>query len=341
MEVVTHTHTVWAAAGGILFFPLFASSLLPSGGTCPEGAQSVDYMLGAVVAWPMLLVLLVVLGSIVISAKPIGESRQLGIIVIKITSALIFCSAIVTIVVEFLSRTTMLAILAVHVSIGGLCFSHGIELWLNLEKEQHEGGLVRFLDADMQKLLLHASWMDFWTDPNMGDSIAYYVNLMMPFFFKMNREETARAISRMPENYRKKVFRHGLVFSMPEWVQTLLLPAKEKLKKTVDPSTTLVYKPPDSEAPKPPDTMVDELVQKTIQTSVQKALIPKQIDWKSVGMPMTAVFVIQWLVFTRARQSIYRHGRVASVGLSGLAAAVTMALAYWQSQVKRRAADDS
>jgi hypothetical protein len=293
MEMVCDKNSVWVAAGGMLAFPLFASSLLSSTeGSCPASSPAVDLMLGTVVASPILSVLLVVLASA--PSKPIDESRQLGILVTKIASALVFSSAVVNIVVQAISRMTMLSIIAIYVSVAGLCYSHGVELWLGLAKEQRAGGLVRFLDKATQKTLLQDSWMDFWTDPNVGDTVSYYVNLTVPFFFDLTREETAQAISRMPEDYRKKMFRRGLVYSMPDWVQTLLLPAKETLqKKKADPSTTLKYEKPESLAPKPPDIFVDTLIAKTVQKAVEKALLPKQIEWKPVGMAMTAVFVFQ------------------------------------------------
>ena len=164
----------------------------------------------------------------------------------------------------------------------------------------------------------------------------------MPFFFGLNRDDTARAIQRCPPDFREAMFRPGLVHSAPKFVQTLLLPAPQAIpattarKKLPNPAKTLRYTAPASEAPKPPDDFVDKLIASWFQKSVMGSVIPQQMDCRPVAAVSAVLFVLQFLMFKRARQALFQQGRVVSLTATGMTAIASLALAFWQQEQGKR-----
>ncbi|TYZ58568.1 hypothetical protein PybrP1_009948 [[Pythium] brassicae (nom. inval.)] len=150
----------------------------------------------------------------------VASRVELALLLLRVACCLTVCASLTVILAEFLSRRVMIALLALAYGALGLAYSWSVPLWRWYLDEASRKGLVAFLPAPLQQLLLRTSLLEWLTDSSMSERVQPF----LPFLLPLSRAEQTRLLERMPVESQLTLTRPGLLPLLPESVQRVLLP---------------------------------------------------------------------------------------------------------------------
>lgn len=150
----------------------------------------------------------------------VASRLELALLLLRVACCFTVCASLTVILAEFLSRRVMIALLALAYGALGLAYSWSVPLWRWYLDDASKKGLVAFLPASLQQLLLRTSLLEWLTDASMAEKVQPF----LPFLLPLSRAEQTRLLERMPVESQLTLTRPGLLPLLPETVQRVLLP---------------------------------------------------------------------------------------------------------------------
>lgn len=157
-----------------------------------------------------------------VAYSSIASPVEVALLVLRVASCLTVSFSLTVILTEFLSRRAMLALVSLAYGSLGLLYSWSVPAWRWYVTEARRKGLVAFLPASMQQLLLRTSLLEWLTDTSFSDRMRPF----LPFLLPLSKVEQTRLLEQMPTETQITMTRPGLLPLLPSSVQRALLPAE-------------------------------------------------------------------------------------------------------------------
>lgn len=156
-----------------------------------------------------------------IAHSGVANRLELALLLLRVVCCLTVCFSLTVILTEFLSRRVMIALLALAYGALGLVYSWSVPVWRWYLDEASTKGLIAFMPASVQQLLLRTSLLEWLTDTSLSDKVQPF----LPFLLPLSRAEQNRLLERMPVESQVMLTRPGFMPFLPESVQKALLPS--------------------------------------------------------------------------------------------------------------------
>lgn len=156
-----------------------------------------------------------------IAHSGVSNRLELALLLLRVVCCLTVCFSLTVILTEFLSRRVMLALLALSYGVLGLVYSWSVPVWRWYLDEATTKGLIAFMPASVQKLLLRTSLLEWLTDTSLSDKVQPF----LPFLLPLSHAEQNRLLERMSVENQVMLTRPGLMPFLPESVRKALLPS--------------------------------------------------------------------------------------------------------------------
>lgn len=150
----------------------------------------------------------------------VATRLDLALLLLRVACCLTVCASLTVILTEFLSRRVMIALLSLAYGALGLVYAWSVPLWRWYLDDASTKGLIAFLPASVQELLLRTSLLEWLTDTTLTERVQPF----LPFLLPLSRAEQNRLLERMPVEQQLTLTRPGLLPFLPETVQRALLP---------------------------------------------------------------------------------------------------------------------
>lgn len=162
-----------------------------------------------------------------IAHSGVANRLELALLLLRIACCLTVCVSLTVILTEFLSRRVMIALLSLAYGALGLVYSWSVPVWRWYLDEASTKGLIAFMPASVQQLLLRTSLLEWLTDTSLSEKMKPF----LPFLLPLSHAEQNRLLERMPVENQVMLTRPGLMPFLPESLQKALLPTASPKKE--------------------------------------------------------------------------------------------------------------
>lgn len=156
-----------------------------------------------------------------VAYSDVSSRLEVALLLLRVACCFTVCFSLTVILTEFLSRRVMIALISLAYGGLGLVYSWSVPVWRWYLDEATTKGLIAFMPASVQQLLLRTSLLEWMTDTSMFEKIQPF----LPFLLPLSRAEQNRLLEQMPVESQLMLTRPGLMPLLPESVQKALLPS--------------------------------------------------------------------------------------------------------------------
>jgi hypothetical protein len=156
-----------------------------------------------------------------IAHSSLATRHDAALLLLRVVCCATVCFSLTVILTEFLSRRVMIALMTLAYGSLGLVYAWSVPVWRWYLDEASAKGLVAFMPASLQTLLLRTSLLEWLTDTSFMDKMRPF----LPFLLPLSKAEQNRVLEQLPVETQIMMTRPGMVTFLPPTVQKLLLPS--------------------------------------------------------------------------------------------------------------------